>query len=99
MLARAAPRSALELLWLAFSWTCSEASFTRSSSSDDETFVSDTVVSSPFQVPEEYEKPFMHIKNKARRTFSGMVLAMDEAVRDMTLDSETDTHLALPTDR
>ena len=31
--------SASELLWLAFSQTCSEASFTRSSSSGDETFV------------------------------------------------------------
>ena len=33
------------------------------------------------QVPEEYEKPFLHINNTARRTFSGMVMAMDEAVR------------------
>ena len=31
--------SASELLWLAFSQTCSEASFTRSSSSGDEKFV------------------------------------------------------------
>ena len=33
------------------------------------------------QVPEEYKKPFLHINNTARRTFSGMVMAMDEAVR------------------
>ena len=33
------------------------------------------------QVPEEYEQPFVHINNTARRTFSGMVMAMDEAVR------------------
>ena len=33
------------------------------------------------QVPDEYEQPFLHINNTARRTFSGMVMAMDEAVR------------------
>ena len=35
-----------------------------------------------YQVPDEYEQPFLQINNTARRTFSGMVLAMDEAVRE-----------------
>ena len=47
----------------------------------------DTGVSPSDQVPEEYEKPFRHIKNRARRTFSGMVLAMDEAVGERTVMS------------
>jgi len=37
-------------------------------------------VHSPLQVPAKYEEPFSHINNSARRTFSGMVLAMDDAV-------------------
>lgn len=36
-----------------------------------------------YQVPDEYEQPFLHINNTARRTFSGMVMAMDEAVREL----------------
>lgn len=41
-------------------------------------------VHSPLQVPEKYEEPFRHIKNRARRTFSGMVMAMDEAIGKVT---------------
>jgi len=41
-------------------------------------------VHSPLQVPDEYEQPFLHINNTARRTFSGMVMAMDEAVGNLT---------------
>jgi len=50
-------------------------------------------VHSPLQVPEEYEKPFLHINNTARRTFSGMVMAMDEAVGNITA-ALTETGLA-----
>ena len=41
-------------------------------------------VHSPLQVPEKYEKPFSKVKNKARRTLSGMVLALDEAVGNIS---------------
>ena len=41
-------------------------------------------VHSPLQVPERYENPFQHISNRARRTYSGMVLALDEAVGNVT---------------
>ena len=41
-------------------------------------------VHSPLQVPLQYETPFQHVANLARRTYSGMVLAMDEAVGNIT---------------
>lgn len=41
-------------------------------------------VHGPLQVPEQYEKPFSNVKNGARRTYSGMVLALDEAVGNIT---------------
>ena len=41
-------------------------------------------VHSPLQVPEQYEEPFRTVKNLARRTYSGMVLALDEAVGNIT---------------
>nr|XP_039270590.1 arylsulfatase I-like [Styela clava] len=41
-------------------------------------------VHSPLQVPEKYIEPFKHIKNKQRRTYAGMVLAMDESIRNVT---------------
>ncbi|XP_023323524.1 arylsulfatase B isoform X3 [Eurytemora carolleeae] len=41
-------------------------------------------VHAPLQVPQEYEIPYAHIKNRARRTFSGMVSALDEAVGNIT---------------
>ena len=37
-------------------------------------------VHSPLQVPEQYEKPYQNIKNKDRRTYCGMVSALDEAI-------------------
>nr|XP_039251350.1 arylsulfatase J-like [Styela clava] len=41
-------------------------------------------VHSPIQAPDEYIKPFSHISNKKRRTYAGMVLAMDESIRNVT---------------
>ncbi|XP_047480227.1 arylsulfatase B-like [Penaeus chinensis] len=37
-------------------------------------------VHSPLQVPENYTRPYWHIKHKDRRTKLGMVTAMDEAI-------------------
>ncbi|XP_053641993.2 arylsulfatase B isoform X2 [Cherax quadricarinatus] len=37
-------------------------------------------VHAPLMVPEKYTEPFVHIKNSYRRTYLGMVSAMDEAV-------------------
>nr|XP_039251138.1 arylsulfatase B-like [Styela clava] len=41
-------------------------------------------VHSPIQAPDEYIKPFSHISNKKRRTYAGMVLAMNESIRNVT---------------
>ncbi|CAK8673932.1 unnamed protein product [Clavelina lepadiformis] len=41
-------------------------------------------VHSPMEVPESYAKPFSWIKNKNRRIHGGMILAMDEAVKNIT---------------
>lgn len=52
-------------------------------------------VHSPFQVPESYEKPYAGLQGK-RRTYAGMLAAVDEAVgqivgavRDASLESNT----------
>jgi len=50
-------------------------------------------VHGPLQVPEKYLVPFSHIKNTARRTFSGMVLAMDDAVGRVVAALEQDKEL------
>ena len=41
-------------------------------------------VHSPLQVPKKYTDMYPHISNQARKTFSGMVTAMDEAVGNIT---------------
>lgn len=45
-------------------------------------------VHSPMQAPEEYVKPFSHIKDKNRRIYGGMVSAMDEAIFNVTVHLE-----------
>jgi arylsulfatase A-like enzyme len=42
-------------------------------------YVPFNAVHAPHQVPEEYKKPYAHLK-EPRRTYAGMVAAMDEAV-------------------
>ena len=41
-------------------------------------------VHSPLQVPQQYESHYLHINNPARRTYCGMVTALDEAVGNIT---------------
>lgn len=41
-------------------------------------------VHGPVEVPQKYMEPFEHIKDKTRRTYAGMVLAMDEAIYNLT---------------
>lgn len=41
-------------------------------------------VHSPMQVPQKYIEPFMHIKDKNRRIYAGMVHAMDESIENVT---------------
>lgn len=38
----------------------------------------------PMQAPERFVKPFMHIKDKTRRTYAGMLAGLDEAVMNVT---------------
>nr|XP_039270759.1 arylsulfatase B-like [Styela clava] len=38
----------------------------------------------PMQVPDHYMIPFAHIKDKTRRTYAGMLAALDEAVMNIT---------------
>nr|XP_039271600.1 arylsulfatase I-like [Styela clava] len=60
-------------------------------------------VHSPMQAPDQYVKPFDHIKDNARRIYGGMVAALDEAVENITkqLDAEgllDDTIIVFSTD-
>ncbi|GFN88339.1 arylsulfatase b [Plakobranchus ocellatus] len=41
-------------------------------------------VHGPLEVPQHYEDKYEHIQNKERRTYAGMVSAMDEGVRNVT---------------
>lgn len=38
----------------------------------------------PMEVPDSYVRPFMHIKDKTRRTYAGMLAALDESVMNVT---------------
>ncbi|GFN88344.1 arylsulfatase b [Plakobranchus ocellatus] len=41
-------------------------------------------VHGPLQVPNSYKNKYKHIKNNKRRTYAGMVSAMDEGVKNLT---------------
>lgn len=45
-------------------------------------------VHSPMEVPENYIKPFQHIKNHKRKLYAGMVSALDESVMNVTTHLE-----------
>lgn len=41
-------------------------------------------VHSPLEVPDQYTLPYKHIKDKNRRTYAGMVAALDEGIGNIT---------------
>ena len=41
-------------------------------------------VHAPLQVPDQYIKSYLHIQDKNRRTYAGMVAALDEAIKNIT---------------
>ena len=41
-------------------------------------------VHEPLQVPDKYIQPYLHIQNKRRRDYAGMVACLDEAIGNIT---------------